>query len=602
MNSKSTFVWLVIAVALLCSIFVYDRFLRPRVVPPSPILSGLTPSTVTSVQVIATNALEIEADHTNGTWGRWLLTKPVRYPAQSAAVEALLGALQKLTPALHLSARELRQQRNADMDYGFAPPRISLVIDAADGHRWQVKVGNKTAPGDQVFLRVGGTNGAYVTDAGWLKYIPHSADAWRNTALVNFNGHVPDWIVLTNNARNVVIELRRNPTNHLWNMVRPLPTRADTGRITQALQDLQTAHVAQFVTNKSKGDLAAYDLHPPDLDLWLGSGTNFATALHIGNSPTNDSSLVYARRQGWNTVLTTAKEPLSPWFGLVNSFRDPYLFELSAPVAEIQVGGGTNFSNFTLERQGTNGWRVVGQKFPVDAGSVQQLIHNLAGMRVVDFVKDVVTDPDLPAYGLASPSRQITLLSSVNDTNAVIAQLLFGAMHTNEVFVRRADEDSVYAVPAEDFTGLPDAGWEFRERRIWSFSEADVARITVHQKGKTREVIHNGPNKWSLAPGSQGIINPPAIEEAAHELGELTTRDWLTPEMTNAAAFGLKPGNLSITLELKNGVKHTVDFGLSRPPAVVAAVTLEGKRWAFVFPWNLYQLILSYLTIPANVP
>ena len=54
----------------------------------------------------------------------------------------------------------------------------------------------------------------------------------------------------------------------------------------------------------------------------------------------------------------------------------------------------------------------------------------------------------------------------------------------------------------------------------------------LHQNGKTREIIRNGPNKWSLAPGSQGIINPPAIEETAHRFGGLTAADWLGRNMT----------------------------------------------------------------------
>ncbi|HUA66998.1 MAG TPA: DUF4340 domain-containing protein [Candidatus Saccharimonadales bacterium] len=594
MKPKNTFIWLVIAAVLFAFIFIFNHFLRPVVVAPSAILSGLNPSTVISIQVIPPNALEIQADRTNGTW---LLAKPIAYPAQSAAIETLLAALQKLTPAIRISAGELRQQQGTEADYGFDPPRTSIVIEEAGGQRWQLQVGNKTAPGDQVFLRLVGTDGAFVTDAGWLKYIPQSVNDWRDTALVDFSDGMPDWIVLTNGAK--VIELRLNATNHLWQMIRPLVARADSSRITEALQRLQMARVSQFITDDPKADLTSFDLQPADLDLWLGRGTNFVAGLYIGKNPTNDTSLVYAEREGWNTVVTTAKEPLAPWFGTVNDFRDPYLFDLSTPVAEIEVHGN---NNFTLQRQGTNGWRVVGESFPADAESVQQFIQMLAGLHVAEFVKDVVTTPDLPAYGLATPKRQITLLSAVGDTNSVIAQLMFGATQTNEVFVRRADEDSVYAIPLEEFNQLPDAGWELRERQIWNFSEADVAKIIIHQNGKTRQVIHNGLDQWSLAPGSQGIIVPAAIEETAHRFGELTAAAWLARNVTDPEKFGLKPGNLSITLELKNGVEHTVDFGTPAAQTALAAVTLDGERWAFVFPPVLYQFVLSYLTIPANVP
>lgn len=589
MNSKNTLVWLVVAAALFAFIFAFEHFLRPNDTEPSAILPDLQPATVTSIQVIPANALEIRADHTNGAWR---LTRPIVYPAQSTAVDTLLTALQKLTPAIRISAGELREQRGAEADYGFETPSVSLVVEAGD-QRWQLLVGNKTAPGDQVFLRVVGTDGAFVTDADWLKFLPHSANDWRDTGLLDFNGQAPDWIVLTNGTK--VIELHRNPTNHLWQMTRPLVARANSGRITEALQRLQTARVAQFVTDNPKVDLSAYDLQPATLDLWFGRETNFVTALHVGKSPATNSSLVFAQHDGWNTIVTTAKEPLSPWFGAVNDFRDPYLLELAAPVAEIEIRGK---NDLTLQRKGTNDWRVVGENFPADTGSVQQFIKLLANLRVTEFVKDVVTAPDWPAYGLATPAWQITLLSAAGNTNTVIGQLRFGATQTNEVYVRRADEDFVYAIPLEDFNQLPEAGWELRERRIWSFSEADVAQITIHQNGKTRQMIHNGPNQWSLAPGSQGIIVPAAIEETAHQFGELTAVAWLAHDAAECQKFGFKPGNLSITFELKNGTKDTVDFGISGSQTAVAAVTLNGEQWAFVFPPVVYQFVLSYLSLP----
>jgi Domain of unknown function (DUF4340) len=590
MNSKNTLVWLVIAAALFAFIFAFEHFLRPHGAEVSAILPDLQPATVTSVQVIPANALEIRADRTNGAW---LLTRPIAYPAQSAAIETLLAALQKLTPAIRISAGELREQHSAEADYGFENPSVSLVVEAGD-QRWQLLVGNKTAPGDQVFLRVVGTDGAFVADADWLKYLPHSADDWRDTALVNFNDGMPDGIVLTNGTK--VIELHRSATNLLWQMTRPLVARANSARITEALQHLQAARVSHFVTDNPKADLSAYDLQPANLDLWFGRGTNFVTAIHIGKSPATNSSLVYAQHGGWNTVVTTAKEPLSPWFGTVNDFRDPYLLELSAPVAEIDVRGK---SDFTLQRQGTNDWRLVGEKIPVDAGYVQQFIKILANLRVAEFVKDVVTTPDWPAYGLATPARQITLFSAAGNTNAVMVQLQFGATQTNEVYVRRADEDFVYAIPLEDFNQLPEAGWELRERRIWSFSEADVAQITIHENGQTRQIIHQGPNRWSLAPGSQGIIVPAAIEETTHQFGELTAAAWLAHDAAECRKFGFKPENRSITFELKNGTKDTVDFGIAGSQTAVAAVTLDGEQWAFVFPPVLYQFVLSYLSLPA---
>jgi hypothetical protein len=593
MNTKNTWTWLVVAAVLFASIYFLDRFMRPAAVSMAGVLPGLQPAAVTSLQVIPSGALEICAVRTNNSWQ---LAKPVGYPAQPAAIETLLAALQRLAPATRISPGELREHRTADADFGFDPPRISITVTAAD-QRWQLQVGNRTAPGDQVFLRVVGTDSAFVADADWLKFLPHTASDWRSTALVAAEANDCNAIVLTNGTK--VIELRCDSTNHFWRMIRPLQARADNARITDALQQLQAAQVAQFVTDAAV-DLTAFGLQPAELDVWLNRGTNLISALHAGKSATNDPAQIYAAREGWDAVFTTAKEPLALWRGTVNDFRDPHLLELTAPVAEIAVQGP---HAFTLQREGTNGWEIVGEKFPADTDSVQDFLRTLAGLRVTEFVKDVVTAPDLPAYGLATPQFQISLRAAVGDTNAILAQLAF-AVQTNGVFVRRADEDFIYAVAPEDFNRLPESGWELRDRRIWNFSETNVAQITLRQSGQTRVMVRNGANKWSLAPGSQGMIYPPEIEESMHRLGELTALGWVGRNVTEPEKIGLAPDNLEITVELKSGEKFTTAFGTELPKAhtALAAVTLDGERWAYVFPPVLYQFVLNYLTIPANSP
>ena len=593
MNTKNTFVWLVLAAGLFACIFCLDRFLRPPTASAGNILPGLRAEAVTSVQVIPNGELEIRADHTDHGW---LLTKPVSYPAQSAAIEALLAELQKLTPATRITAGELQQHHSADADFGFAVPQISLTI-TADSQRWQLLIGSKTAPGDQVFLRVVGVDGAFVTDSTWLKFIPRFANDWRSTALVAAEAGTCDAIVLTNSLK--ILELRRDATNHLWRMIRPLQARANDERITEALQQLQAAQISRFIATDGGTDLTPFGLQPADLDLWFARGTNFISALHAGKEATNAAAQVYARREGWNAIFTTSQEVFAPWHGTVNDFRDPHLLELTAPVAEIEAHGPHDFS---LQRQGSNDWKVAGEKFPVDADNVRLFLKTLTDLRVTEFVKDVVTTPDLAAYGLTTPSRRI-VLRAADDTNAPIADLAF-AVQTNGIFVHRADEDFIYAITTEDLNRLPESGWEFRDRHIWHFDEKNVAQVTLRQNGQVRQIIHEGANKWSLAAGSQGVINPPAIEETVHRLGDLTVPGWVARNVTESEKFGLMKDNLEIIVELKTGEKFSVAFGTELPRAntALAVVTLDGERWAFVFPPVLYQFVTSYLTIPAGAP
>jgi len=603
MNSKHTLTWFVIAVALCFFIAGYRFFERSEVRPSPEVLPGLRPLYVTSIQVSPRNLPEICAERTNDDW---VLTQPVSYPAQNAAVEALLDAMEKLKMAEPITPAELSQTHDPNTEFGFDSPAFSLVIQSGDERR-EILVGNKTSPGDQVYLRVVGREGVYITDIDWLKYIPETASDWRDTSLVSGKNDF-DSITLTNGAK--IIELHGDPVTHLWQMTRPLTARANSAYIANSLQQLQAARVSQFVTDDPNADLTAFGLQPASLDLWLGHGSNYVTAIHIGKTSTNDATQVFAKREGWNAIVNTALQPLSPWYGTVNDFRDPYLLELTAPVAEIEmIGPGTN--DFALQRNQTNGWSIAGQPFAVDADNVQTLIQVLASLRVSEFVKDVVTPADLPAYKLAAPWRQIVLRSAIGDTNAVIAQLLFGAVRTNEVFVRRADEDFIYAIKPEDLAilltdngAVPDGqDWQFRERRFWNFAEGDVAQITVRQNGKVAQLIHSGPNQWALAAGSQGVINPPAVEETAHDLGYLAAVAWLARGASTPAGYGFKPDNLSLTVTLKNGQALEVDFGAPiSGQTACAAVTLDGERWVFIFPPAVYQLVESYLAISPNVP
>jgi len=122
----------------------------------------------------------------------------------------------------------------------------------------------------------------------------------------------------------------------------------------------------------------------------------------------------------------------------------------------------------------------------------------------------------------------------------------------------------------------------------------------VHQNGRTRQLLHSGRNQWSLAPGSPGQVYPPTIEETAHQLGDLAAIGWVARKINKPELFGVTTNSLQIVMSLKNGQKRTLDFGTPIANQPLALVTLDGERWAFIASATLYELVLNYLTIPAN--
>ncbi|HTB82011.1 MAG TPA: DUF4340 domain-containing protein [Candidatus Sulfotelmatobacter sp.] len=590
MKSNTTPIWFVLAAVLAGFIWFAEKHLQPAAPVNDNLLPGLNTAEVTALDIYPAGEHKITLVRTNQSW---VLREPFDYPAQETAVDSLLDALEKVSPVLRLTAADMQSHKNADADFGFDYPRFALDVTAGD-QSWHLLVGNRTAPGDGVYVRQVGAAGAFVTDLNWLQFLPHNATNWRETRLIPAGNEV-DWIVITNATK--VVELRNNPTNHIWYIIRPEPVRrADAGVIATALQQLRGAQATRFVTDDSKADLTAFGLQPADLDLWLGHGTNLTDALHLGKESTENPGQLFAKREGWNSIVAAAKDTLLPWHGSANDFREARLLDFSAPVTGIEV---QDTIPWALQLHGSNEWQVAGEKFPVDNASVENLIALLGNLRTTEYVKDVVSAADLQNFGLATNTRAFTVHFADGTTNA----LIFGGVDTNknEVFVKRADEDFVYALSFNDVSRLPAGGFQLRESRLWNFPVTNVASITVKQGDKTRQIKRLGNKIWTLAEGSQGVVDTIGLEETANIFGHLAAALWVERNFTPPEKYGLGSTNaVSVTFAMKTGENYTVDFGMEiqSGTTAVAAVTLDGERWAFIFPPALYPLLDAYLKIP----
>ena len=599
MNSKSTWVWITLAAVLGASIFGVEKFGRN---PPAVLVAlvpGLRADKVTSVQFAPAGQLEIRANRTNGVWR---LAKPISYPAQAASIEALLTGLEKLAPSHMISGAEVRQRKNSDAEFGF-DVRTTLTLMIGEESR-QLRIGSRTALGDQLYVQVVGSDGIAVVDAQLLKLLPSKMDDWRDTGLVDLRGMMFDHIIISN--ATAVIELQRDVTNLLWRLVRPMAARADNFRLAESIQKLHGTRVKAFVSDDAKSDGESFGFQNAELELTLASGTNGLVGLLFGKSPTNDSTLVFAKAEGFDAVVTVERQAIEAWLAAVNQFRDPHLVTLLTSPDEIEV---RDQEPFVLQRTATNAWRIVDSDMPVDPELVREVMLKLTTRRILQY-KDSITEADLPKYGLTKPVRQI-VLRSINSkagdtgTNGLLAELTFGVSKEDNnlnVFVRRSDENSVYAIGIEDYARLAVSAWQLRQRAIWRFHESDVARVTA-QQGLSKVVIqHTGTNAWAFISGSQGVINVGAVEETMHRFGLVDASAWVGRGNEDAEQFGFggTNTNMVVSVELKNGTKHEVEFGgKSADNYPYAKLMIGGQPWFFEFPIVVHEYIKFALPLPA---
>ena len=617
MNSKTTWALVALAAGLFAFIWFFERHVsqNPDAGKRARALPQLNPSKVTGIQIRPAAQDEIRADRTNDTW---TLTKPFLYPAQSAAIAALLDALQNLPGQSYISAEELKNHPAADKEFGFDAPQVSVIFQQGD-YRGQLLIGKRTALGDEVFLQVVGTEGLFVVDAGLLNYFPRSANDWRNPVFVALQNLSFDRISVTNAGK--IFELQRDVANKSWRMTQPIKARADNTRIEEILRRLNDARVEQFVSDTARADLESLGLQPPELALGFAQGTNELLSLQFVKSPTNDPSRVFAKVASQNSVVLVSGQMVAPWrVPTYNNFRERHLVSAElADIRQIEIRGA---ENFILQHQPNGAWQIAGaENSNPDAGAVLELIRDLNNLEVAQFTTDAATDVDFRDHGLAPPAHQYILrstpgltgtnLSASATTNLALAEIHFGATNEDKIFARRADENYIYSVNASDFNTLPSASWQFRDRRIWNFSGSNITKITVRQNGKTSEMIRSTAGQLPFAPGS-------GMEEAVHQLCGLTAAAWVARAsrqnevtargVSDEAArkqFGFNEKSLQISLDVKNGDKSqtfTVDFAGTFSPRrlAYAAVDLDGQRWVFECPRQLYEPVELFLTIPST--
>lgn len=596
MNPRHTWLWIFLAGGLFLFIFFIERHVQKPPAIPERVLPGLHADAVTGIRIVPENGAQIRAVRSNGVWS----LEPYAWTAQKTNVDNLLTALEKLAPSTYLSLKELKElQAHGDPDeqFGFASPQASVTVQPGSMPPSTILVGATTAPGDKVYVEVVGQDGMFVVDSTLTNLIPRSINQWRDRSFADLSQLKFDSVQVTNAAG--VFELRQNLSNQLWYVALPDHYRADLKKIVEALVQIHKLQAMDFVSDKPAGELDGFGLQPPALEISFSQGTNTVLRLQFGSSPTNNAAAVYARRADQPGVVLVSRDALAPWRGSYAAFRDRHLINITESVDRIEsLAPG---DNYTIQREGSNTWRILPQNYPADPVFVQQMIQDLTTNQAVEFAQDVVTDPLLPRYGLAKPARTIILETAHTNsdgtvTNLPMAHLDFGVAD-GKVYAHPADEPTVYGVDPSTYS-LP-SSLQMREHRVADFSENDVAKVISRQGADQCSLVRRGTNSWTFGPPSQGTLNDfdqRALDILMYRLGGLTASLWVAHGAEHLAEYGFSTNSFQVSIELNDGKKWDVEFsGIAPSGYQYAATTLDGVPWIFEFPPSVYGDVRQFL-------
>jgi hypothetical protein len=606
-NRNGTSLLVLAALALLTYILVFERRTPSpgeRAAQARQLVPDFDPGRVNRLEIIRSNTV-IRAER---QLDRWQLTEPA-YPAQSGLIDDWLKTLAQQTRRATLSSAEVRAQPGGPSALGLEDPLARITLQQG-GQRIQLHLGRRTQFGERGYAQFVGDGQVIATESALWDRLPRTSSDWRDPVFVNLAGLRFDRVSLRSGSRN--LEVQRDGHPPLWRITQPRLARADNGRIDQLWAQLQTVHVAEFVNDSPGADLEPYGLQPPELSVTFTRGTNPVLTVDFGRSPTNAPTLVYARRSLSAGIVLLPK-------ALRETLAMPYtqLLDLQfydVPIAELSRLEARAAEDFALTKQTNGAWKVTEpRELPADPAYVQLFLDRLRQLRVARIEKEVVTEFDLPQYGLASPSAQYRFFAAsggTNGTHQLLVRLDLGTNRADEVFARRSDENPVYVLKRSDLGFLPLAAFEFRDRRIWNFTTNEVAAVTIETSDGTHKLVRSPAGEWTFAVGSQGIFNPFALEEAVFRLGQLWARAWVAQGGQGLDRYGIPQVNHKLTVEFAgaNAPKPvTVAFGAtSRTGGPFAVTTLEGDPMVFEFPieiFHVYEEVVNRMSLkPAATP
>ncbi|MBX3744905.1 MAG: DUF4340 domain-containing protein [Verrucomicrobiae bacterium] len=542
MNWRNTLRLLAIAAALALFILLLERPARlahlraaavPRIVP------AFAPASVTSLEIrSASNIVHLEKPA-----ARWEIAGPTRRPAQGHLIDDLLRRIAELSGRSVLSIAELRANPQITAEFGLNPPILQLTASGPES-RLDLLFGVRNVTGSHVFFQVSGQPGIFTAPASLLDGLPASPEAWRDTTLLPLAQLRFDRIRVAGPA--AAFTLVRPATNRNWEIAEPRPARADSDRVHHLLGRLQTTQIRRFLPPAASPAPEAAGLQPPRLVLSLLQGPREVFSLALGAPSAPDGSIL-AQRADEEDLLVVPAETLDLLRLSYKDLLDRRILRFDpANVAELVV---ETPDPFRLVRQ-SGAWRLWPSDVPADSQLVQRLLLNLVRLEFLDIAKEVVTDLDLPTYGLAPPTARLSLHAQPGDTNSPLAILETGFLRDNRVFARVPGEDSVYALNPADAEELPTVAWRWRDRSLWRFDPAQVASIAVRNDGLDWSIRRVAENDYLPSPGWRNTINPFALEEALFELGQSRALRWVELGDARAHLFGTTSGP-QVTLEFR---------------------------------------------------
>ncbi len=202
-----------------------------------------------------------------------------------------------------------------------------------------------------------------------------------------------------------------------------------------------------------------------------------------------------------------------------------------------------------------------------DTNAVDGLVRALVGARVKRVLETGPTPaaggkdaPEADArFGLDKPAAVVTLTAAGTSTPSTLAVGDATPIGDN-AYVRRGESGPVLVTAGTLRPAVQRTLDELRDHNLLGLDDADVVSVVLTREGTTVRVARDG-DTWMIREPFAAKADPPAMTSLLSSLRSLRVEQFMDDADAAAEATGLVPPRASITVELADGSRRTLELG-----------------------------------------
>jgi hypothetical protein len=339
----------------------------------------------------------------------WTIDAPVRYPADSAAVERALAALEKLSSTATIEARP------ADLaPFGLGDAAKRVVVKTGEGEPRTLLLGGDTPVAGGRYVELASDPARlFVVSAGSLQALGPTLVELRDKRLLRL---APDAVdELTVRAGGTLVA-RAKKTEQGWTLVEPESAPADGERIRRLIDDLALGRASAFEDTPKPAKV--YGLDRPEVEVTARAG-EAEEVLAFGSA----ESKSWLERRGDPVILEVNERARTSIPRAFFDFRAKRVLTLDAErVRGLELAFPRSGAAHRLKREGET-WKAEEPGVELQPQKVEDLVFAL---EAVDATGLEEASLDRAQIGL---EPALAVVRAFDENGELLASLSFGDPH-----------------------------------------------------------------------------------------------------------------------------------------------------------------------------